>query len=151
LGASEWIYWHAYTANPVELLPQLHREVLDSGDYYWADESVQRPSSLAELHKIYSDEANEFLASEGTHSILDVFNVGLADAPDTYFTIKPLNHSEVIRLLGTDKPTHNQFEAVFEAHEAPGLFDFPRWSGRYTTIYSNGEPTEVVVWGYSGD
>jgi len=75
VGASGWDYYVAYNADPLVVLDELHRRVLAEQDYYWGDEEVPRPGTLAELHRLYEDEENEGLVEEGTHSILDIFQV----------------------------------------------------------------------------
>jgi hypothetical protein len=71
VGASGWDYHVAYTDDPQQMLASLHSTVLAEQSYYWANEDVPRPTTLAQLHELYEDDDNEDLASEGTHSILD--------------------------------------------------------------------------------
>ena len=50
--------------------------------------------------------------------------------------------------LGTYEPTREVFDAAYKA----GVMDgFPSWSGRFTTLWKNGEPVAMVMWGHSGD
>ncbi|GAA4439903.1 hypothetical protein ACFQV2_16470 [Actinokineospora soli] len=149
MGASAWHYRVRYDSNPKAVLHRLHEEVLATGDYYWRAD-VPKPTSLAGLHALYGDAATEHLAEEGTHSILDIHQVGRAGAPDDFGTILPLPEKRVRAVFGTATPTAEQFDAAYQ-NGMDTLDDFPRWSGRYTTLYENGAPSEVVVWGVSGD
>jgi len=135
------------------VLDELHRRVLAERDYYWADEEVPRPGSLAELHRMCEDEENAGIAEEGTHSILDIYQVKPAGSPDEFGTIRPLSVEELRAAFGTSTPTRVQFDAVYQGGMGPEgpLTGFPRWSGRYTTLYDGDTPVQIVVWGYSGD
>lgn len=150
MGASGWIYYVEHHADPRVLLATLHQRVLDEGDYYWCDADVPRPATLSALHDLYRDEYTQHLSEEGTHSILDVYNVGSAGSPDDYGTILPLSPARVRAVFGTDTPTREQFDAVY-AGGADLLDEFPRWSGRFTALHENGVPTQIVIWGFSGD
>jgi hypothetical protein len=150
MGASGWDYHAAYTDDPQQMLASLHRSVLAERSYYWANEDVPRPTTLAQLHKLYEDEDNEDLASEGTHSILDIYRVLPAGSPDEFGAIMPLTAEELQTAFGTSAPTRAQFDAVYDGGMSL-IVDFPRWSGRYTTLHDDGQPTEIAVWGFSGD
>lgn len=149
MGASGWRYYCRAGVDPTEMLAQLHREQFaDPGTYYWADESVPRPKDLAGLHALYMDEENETLATDGTHSILDVYLVLPPGSPDEYGAIMELEPAARDRWFPGRQPTREDFEAL---HGTGELDNFPRWSGRYTTLYRDGQPYEYAVWGFSGD
>lgn len=148
MGASGWDYYIDYDPDPRAVLARLHERVLAEGDYYWADDDVPRPATLAALHELYGD--NELLAESGTHSILDIHQALPGSGPDDFGTIRPLSPDRVRALFGTGTPTREQFDAVYN-NGMGDLDEFPRWSGRFTTLYKDGAPAQVVVWGYSGD
>ena len=151
MGASGWEYYVPYNADPLAVLAELHRRVLAERAYYWGNEELPRPGTLAELHRLYEDEGNDGLAADGTHSILDIYQVKPAGAPDEFGTIRPLSMQEAQAAFGTSTPARNQFEAVYQGGMGP-LADVPRWSGRYTTLYDGDtRPVQIVVWGCSGD
>ena len=134
------------------MLTALHERELSDQGYYWPDESLPRPGTLAELHELLGDEANELLADSGTHSILDVYRVLPPGEGDEFGSVLPLPIDEVRQAFDTDRPTRDQFEAVFEGGVQSLTTDlFPGYSGRFTTLFDGDTPTETVIWGYSGD
>jgi hypothetical protein len=150
MGASGWKYHVPYTTDPQQMLADLHSTVLAEQRYYWTREDVPRPATLAQLHELYEDEANDDLASNGTHSVLDVWQMLPAGSPDEFGAIMPLTFDQVQTAFGTATPTRAQFDAVYDGGMGV-ITDFPRWSGRFTTLYDDGKPAEIVVWGASGD
>ena len=150
MGASGWDYHAEYDEDPAAVLAALHRRVLDTGDYYWPDDEIERPGTMAELREMWGDEEYEALAEEGTHSILDIHQVKPAGSPDEFGTIMPLSDDEVVAAFGPPTPTRAQFDAAYR-NGTDLIVDFPRWSGRLTALYDGGQPVEIVVWGYSGD
>jgi hypothetical protein len=97
MGASGWSYVTPYSEDPTVWLGRLHREVLASGDYYWGDDEVPRPSTMEQLSALF--EQDEDLACEGTHTILDIWQVappGVRPAGNDIFgTLISLNEDEV--------------------------------------------------------
>ena len=148
MGASGWNYVVSGATDPAQSLSTLHSRVLADGSYYWLDDSVARPDSLGALHALYSDPDTEYLAEEGTHSILDIFRIGGESDPDDFGTIKPASIAERQQWFGTDKPTETDVARVMRAGQA---MDFPRWSGRFTVYFDNDAPAGLAIWGYSGD
>jgi hypothetical protein len=106
MGASGWSYVTPYSEDPTVWLGRLHREVLASGDYYWGDDEVPRPSTMEQLSALF--EQDEDLACEGTHTILDIWQVappGVRPAGNDIFgTLISLNEDEVRLMFGTDRP-----------------------------------------------
>ncbi len=150
MGASGWHYYAQYDEDPSRALSALHASVLESGDYYWGGDDDERPSTFDELSAMFEDEDFEDVASEGTHSILDIDRVLPAGSPDDVFAVVALSSDEVQRAFGTTTPTREQFDAVFRNGE-DFIADFPRWSGRFTPLYEDGRPTSLAFWGFSGD
>ncbi len=86
---------------------------------------------------------------EGTHSILDVFRVIAPDAADAFGTLHPLREEERLRYHGTTTPSRATFEAAYREGKLTG--QGIRWSGYSTVLYAEGRPTEIAIWGFSGD
>ncbi|MFI6101176.1 hypothetical protein ACIA8G_37005 [Lentzea sp. NPDC051213] len=147
MGASGWIYYAEYSRNFDDVLNSLHDRVLASGDFLWTDDDLPRPRSLQELRDLYEDEDYEHLAEEGTHSVLDIERLAVA-VPDQPGVVVVMHPAKVHEVFGTYEPTREQFDA---AYKGTALHDFPTWSGRITTLYADGRPAEIVVWGHSGD
>ncbi|MBW4693924.1 MAG: hypothetical protein KME27_19445 [Lyngbya sp. HA4199-MV5] len=96
-----------------------------------------------------------FAASEpdGTTSILDMFQV--SEEPETC-AVCPLSKDDLLRLLGTDKPTHEIVGAILIQEQNPDACEefwgsIGRGEGRYILLYQNDKPTEVFFAGYSFD
>ncbi|HET9144297.1 hypothetical protein [Actinophytocola sp.] len=139
MGASGWEYFVPYQADVGKAFAELQRQVLADGDYYQGE----KYDSLAEL--VAAKQQEEFW-EEGTHSILDMHRVNHAFAADETGQIRELSPVEVDALLGSETPTRADFEQVDEP-----CADFDSWQGRYTVLYQDGQPHELVFWGYSGD
>jgi hypothetical protein len=84
----------------------------------------------------------------GTHSILDIHEVLQVTGPNDVGAIRALSAAEVADLLGTERPGRDDF---LRHREKDSYLDFPRWQGRYTVLYEDKEPRELVFWGFSGD
>lgn len=153
MGASGWSYVTPYSEDPTVWLGRLHREVLASGDYYWGDEEVPRPSTMEQLSALF--EQDEDLACEGTHTILDIWQVappGVRPAGDDIFgTLISLNEDEVRLMFGTDRPDEELFRSVDPANCGPDAVPAVRGSGYYTPLFRAGVPVAYAVWGVSGD
>jgi len=150
MGASGWHYYAAYDDDLSVVLAELHRSVLESRDYYWGGDDEDRPSTFAELTEMFEDEDFEDVASEGTHSILDIDQMLPAGSPDDFGAVVALSPDEVVTAFGSSTPTRAQFDEVYRNGQDL-IADFPRWSGRFTTLYEEARPTALVFWGYSGD
>jgi hypothetical protein len=150
VGASGWDYYAEYDEDLDHVLEVLQRRVVDTQDYYWGEDDVDRPTTLAEFRTMAGDEELESLAEEGTHSILDIHQVKPAGSVDEFGTLIALSAAEVVAAFGTDTPTRAQFDALYQGGMST-IVDFPRWSGRVTTLFEDGQPAGLMVWGYSGD
>lgn len=88
---------------------------------------------------------------DGTHSVLDVNTVVDADADDGFGTLRPLRPQECAALFGSATPGRADVERV-EDQDPGALFGHgQRWSGYAVTLYDAGRPSEIVIWGFSGD
>jgi len=86
----------------------------------------------------------EAVAEEGTHSILDIYQV--SDVSD-FGSVYPLPEEAIVQIFGTATPTHSMVDA-----ERFGFEEYVRrWQGIYFSVFENGHPTELFFWGYSGD
>jgi hypothetical protein len=180
MGATGWSYYVPYQENIQKALEELQSEVLESGDFVllntregmikqWeqllkklegtgipeemikaeAEEINNRINSLKALpeptnmkERIY--EIYEINGEEGTHSILDMAEIG--QEPD-FMRVAPLKESELILLFNTLTPDRELVEERIDR-----LMDFrSRWMGTYVILYEDGEPTELLFVGFSGD
>lgn len=160
MGASGWDCRAPYAGSVEATLVAVQEEVLQRGDYLWPwddidpeflddDETVSRPSSLAELAA--AKESEEFWEA-GTHTILDIHGIAAGD-DDSAGVIRPLSAAELARVFGTERPSAADFDRVYQPDLVGPLGELmgARWTGRSVVIYRNGAPDEVYFWGYSGD
>jgi hypothetical protein len=158
MGASGWDYIVPYSADLTEVLRSLQERVLRDDDFFWEkpdDEFADpdepfpgpKPTTLAELAAI--KETEEFW-DVGTHSILDLDRIiGPADE-DHDGTLRPLPEHEIVSTFGTPQPSRQQWEEAYQG----GMGEVPfarRWGGLCLALYEGGRPTEIVIWGFSGD
>ncbi|MFE6222758.1 hypothetical protein [Streptomyces sp. NPDC057854] len=157
MGASGWDYVTRYDGDAEEALAALRARVFQ--DQYGSD---ARYGSLADL---YDDE--EFMGTEGTHTILDIDRVVATDVPPTrssvadYGTLRPLALHRVMHHFGTTRPSVEQFEKLTAAaHDAASHEEYEqsllgecqmRWTGYYIVLYSGDRPTHLGIFGFSGD
>jgi hypothetical protein len=110
--------------------------------------------TIDDLDELWEQE--EF-GSEGTHTIVDVWEFVASTDYDDDRTVRPLTAEESTAAFGTAQPTRMDFErAVARYREGqPGseaLWDMPRWSAWYTLLeYTAGTPRLIAFWGLSGD
>jgi hypothetical protein len=151
MGASAWEYFVPYQEDLNQALHDLRRRVFDTGEFWWYGDSehlppserVPRPGRLEDLFE------DEYAREEGTHSILDVFRVLDPGQQRDWFdqgTIIPATVDEVRAATGTARPTR------VDASVLDDKLDRARWVGRCAVLYDQqGNPTEIVFWGHSGD
>lgn len=165
MGASSWEYVTAYEGSVEQSLRALHQRVFDEIDHGPnADEQGNPLPDWTTLEDLWADEV--FMGEVGTHTVLDVNRLIAADAQlgpyEHYGTIRPLTDDRLEHHFGTTEPTLPQYEeAVAEANRRifqnrptePTLLDEVdrRWTGRYVILYTDGRPTHLGVFGYSGD
>jgi hypothetical protein len=159
MGASGWHNRGPYVGSVEGSFLAVQELVLASGDFLWPwddfdpDEAVSRPTSVAELNAAKNTE--EFWEA-GTHTILDVDRVVTGDT-DEIGGIRPLTEDELTEWFGTVEPSAAEFERIpmwiQQMDETGTLSDLTetRWTGRSLVLYRDGEPDEVVFWGFSGD
>ena len=156
VGASGWDYFVPYTTDVAGALRDLQQRVLAADEFYWQDDEYPdedpylppKPTTLEQLATI--KEAEEFW-DVGTHSILDLDRVIGPGDEDHDGTLRPLAPSEAERVFGSPMPTRAQFDAVYEG----GIGDIPfarKWGGLYLVLADEaGNPSEIAIWGFSGD
>ena len=160
MGASGWHYVTPYRGNAAESLRELRERVFRDRDYFWWDDFEEDEPRPATIEGIW---ASENMQDSGTHSILDVSRVvETTEAPgwdnwrEDAGTVRPLAADRIARHFGTQRPTRAQFEALAGDHQAPGHAELigevqMRWTGLYVLLYEGDAPTEVGIWGFSGD
>jgi hypothetical protein len=161
MGASGWSYRVPFEEDARRAFLALQERELAGDDLYWQEEDEEeedeefrsevppRPTSLAQLAEIKDDERYHFW-EWGTHSILDMDRLEPADAEDHDGGVRLLSPAEVRDLLGSDRPTADDFEAAYARLGDLGVARFG-WTGRYTVLYRDGRPDELAFCGISGD
>ncbi|MFB9235649.1 hypothetical protein ACFFWC_08860 [Plantactinospora siamensis] len=157
MGSSDWCYLVPYGPDLEQVLATLRQRVFDEHDYYFDDDDDDReetagdagrwPATMAELFE------KESVQYEGTHSVLDIFHVIGSGEEDAYGTLRPLTPQEQVDLFGRPRLTRQTFEGAYaRRHEGPlGSFG-QRWSGHSVVLHDGeGRPTEIAIWGFSGD
>jgi hypothetical protein len=152
MGASSWRYSVPFQTDLDSALHGLKEQVLADGNYYWPLEGDQcpfpdlrspRPRTLQELDALLTD--NEWLGSQGTHSILDMARVVDPGEDPEPRTVEPVSADEVEELTGRDLLTRE------DVHMIEHLAD-ERWFGRCIVLHDDqGDPIEIYFWGFSGD
>lgn len=154
MGASAWEYAVPYQADLGAALAALRRQVFDAGDYlkpsfYGVNGGplgVPDPGSLDDL---YTEPYWEYMGTSGTHSVIDVNTVVPADDVDDFGTVRPLRDYECVLLFGTDRPGRQEYEALAGSERLLECVT-ERWTGRAVVLWKDGQPAEIVFWGYSG-
>jgi Protein of unknown function (DUF1639) len=91
-------------------------------------------------------QALDFQAESGTHSILDIG--GISEAPK-FGHITPFPREKLSEVFGSTTPSHSEIE---EAHSFGRLEDFAdKWEGIYVIAWRDGSPAEIFFTGHSGD
>jgi hypothetical protein len=150
MGASGWRYVVPYQEDLATALDALRRQVFADGDYLSpAERGLPEPAAVEDL---LLDEYAFFMGTNGTHSVLDVIMVVPAeDSDDLPGTVRPFTMDETRQLFGTAEPGHADYLRLADEllFQKIGLAE--RGTGRAVTLWQNGAPAEIVIWGYSGD
>ena len=142
-GGSEWRNVAPYSDDVMKVMEQLKWEVFRSGDYYKRNPK-RKPKS--------PQQALEMSGEEGTHSIMDMSKVSLAEAGRfkcPIATVCPLPKADLVRLFGTERPTRTMVDA-YDKRLALSTFQ-PRGSGVWIKIYEGTTPKQIYFAGVSGD
>ncbi|NTS43988.1 hypothetical protein HRG84_24125 [Flavisolibacter sp. BT320] len=169
MGASSWRYFTPYQEDIQEALEELRQREFQEGRYYkpganlpatfedWAKQMNLPPDQLAQFKEGFNqlkamgqmtpasiEELLELNEEAGTHSILDIFDIGTSTEEDQSGTI---SKEDLFRIFGTDKPYHQKVE-----EKADALLEFRgRGFCTYIIVYKDGRPDELFFTGYSGD
>ncbi|MEU9863603.1 hypothetical protein AB0D99_22285 [Streptomyces sp. NPDC047971] len=157
MGASGWDYITGFDGDVEAAVATLRSTVFQ--------EQYGGGARYRSLEELYADE--EFMGTEGTHSIVDIDTVVATDDPPKpsrpadYGTLRPLAMDRVAHHFATERPSVEQFEAlVSAAHDGASHEEYEqsllgecqmRWTGYYVILYSNDRPTHLGIFGYSGD
>lgn len=156
MGASCWDYIVPFQQDITRVLSILQQRVFDEGDYYWDLDDGGDVIDRTSLAALFASKDSDRFWEVGTHSILDMDSISAADQPDAEGAIRALSADGVTRHLGSPQPTRADFERAFNLPVNPGESapidsGYPKWSGRLTILYRDGEPDEIAFWGCSGD
>ncbi len=132
MGAEPYEYFVNYEADPQAALDKLRTDVFRSGEYRGA-----------EFAPATAQDALEMMDADGTASILDIERI--TTQPDFCCAV-PYSSDELQEYFGTARPSREDLVGN-------DLFwdDLERGQARYTVIYTNDEPTELLFVGYSFD
>jgi hypothetical protein len=180
MGATGWEYTTPYDPDPDIALQDLRDRVFETGDYLRPGEILRLPRHrdsrpplpawfwafyyLARVISLFSFAASwlvrggreprtieELLhdsGENGTHSILDIDHT--ADFPE-FMAATPLTRCKLLDHFGTTTPTAKQFAEARDAFEEV-MNEIKRWEAVYFTLHDeNGQPSEYVFIGVSGD
>ncbi|MFE7706722.1 hypothetical protein ACFU6I_13165 [Streptomyces sp. NPDC057486] len=159
MGASSWQYIEPYAGDVAAALATVRQREFERLFVHGTHGDELQPAgqsftSVDDLDALWEDET---FGSEGTHTIIDVWEEIDADAYDDSHTVRPLSDEESIEILGTAEPTRGDFERAQERYRARhpasvGLWDMPRWSAWCRPLKdADGANTMIAFWGRSGD
>ncbi|WP_344661244.1 hypothetical protein [Catenulispora subtropica] len=156
MGASGWDYIAPWRGSIEETMSSLQTEVF--AKYFSTRPEELRPADIAELwsgNEFDEDTWAGFMATQGTHSILDIRHLVPAETRIdelTGNTMRPVSTAETIAAFGHDMPTRAEYERLADTTYSP-IFDEDdgRWAGRCLILYKDGVPESVAFWGVSGD
>jgi hypothetical protein len=129
MGASAWSYFVPYQPDPFSALEALRRKVFLEGDY------LKSSPVLLDFEAFNDGLLNS--GSRSTHSIIDIHHRD---------RLHELSSEAVKQQFGTNKPTRDDVTSVDVIASAVG-----RNHCTYFTVYSEGEPSEIFFFGFSGD
>ena len=93
----------------------------------------------------------EFLATSGTHSIIDVASVVPADfAGEEFRMIRPLSEAECVELFGVAQPGRADYAPVANSERFDEYVNGGRWTGRAAVLWADGAPAEIAFWAIPG-
>ncbi|GHF33428.1 hypothetical protein E5082_30685 [Streptomyces griseoluteus] len=159
MGASSWQYIEPYAGDVAAALATVRQREFERlfvhGTHWDKLQPAGRPfTSVDDLDALWEDET---FGSEGTHTIIDVWEVIDAEAYDDSHTVRPLSDDESREIFETSEPTRGDFERAQERYDArhpgsEGLWDMPRWSAWCRPLKdADGANPVIAFWGRSGD
>jgi hypothetical protein len=154
MGASGWEYVVPYQPDLGAALDALRHQVFASGEYlkpsFYGDVfDLPEPASVEDLleQELYW----EFMGTSGTHSVIDVQAALPVDATDEFGAIRPLSDAECEELFGTAQPGRADYEVLANSEQLYDYVTGGRWTGRAAVLWADASPSEIVIWGISGD
>lgn len=147
MGGHPWFYFVDYEPDIYAALQKLRQREFNAGRYnpaVWFPEfPVESQAASPGAQHSSIAEALKASGESGTRSILDMVTVS---ATAEYSAVAPVPRADLIRLFGTDKPTH---EMVRDGDE---LFEtLERGQGVYIIVHNDEKPTSIFFAGYSFD
>lgn len=163
MGGTAWNYFTSYQDDVEKALQALRRDVFENytkgqrkpSDFdllapaeKFAFEGVLDSDDAIEIEGFNSiEELLEETGAEGTHSILDIQRTGI----NSEFGVAwPAPENALIKLFGTNKPTHEQIAEKAE-FELVDELEVERWEAVFVIVYKDGKPSEIYFEGSSGD
>ena len=147
MGASSWIYFVPYQKDIAKALDALRADVFAKGLYLGGHGKKVKGREAFKPAPKTIEEALERAGEDGTHSILDVYEVH--PEPD-YGIVAPLSANDLEECFGTRLPMRADVEdgqdGIQEIEHRRG-----RGCGTYVIVYAGGKPSEICFFGYSGD
>lgn len=158
MGGSSWHHIEPYDGDVAAALATVRQhefERLFVRGTYWDDlqPAGQSFTSVDDLNDLWEDET---FGSEGTHTIIDVWEVIDAEAFDDSHTVRPLSDEEAVEIFGTAEPTRADFERAHRRYVArqPGseeMWGMPMWSAWCRPLReADGTTDAIAFWGKSG-
>jgi hypothetical protein len=157
--ASGWVYIEPYDGDITAALTGARRRefarLFRPGAY--PDDFLpgeRRYATLDALDHLWT--LDDGFGTEGTHTILDVWEVVDPAALDDHNTVRPLTKVERLEIFGTSVPSRADYERAQRRYDArrPGaesLWEMPRWSGWCQPLRDGaGVPTLIAFWGMTG-
>ncbi|MFE7394810.1 hypothetical protein [Streptomyces sp. NPDC057582] len=159
MGSSSWRYIEPYAGDVAEALAAVRQREFERLFVHGVEGEGLLPAgrsftSIADLDDLWEDET---FGSEGTHTIIDVWELIDTEAYDDDHTVRPLADDETIEIFGTAEPTQEDFQRAFERYRErqPGsgeLWEMPRWSAWCRQLKgTDSTTTTIAFWGKSGD
>ncbi|GAB3859791.1 hypothetical protein [Dactylosporangium cerinum] len=149
MDAPEWQYLVPFSGSVAAALAQLRADLFTPDDYYW-------PHGGDRLKPTAEDEllSDGWILEDSTHSILDIFEVGVGDPADddAYCKTFEVTDAECERALGTTRVTADDLARLDgQLAETLGHLLTGYGVGRHLIIYADGMPDQILFFGHSGD
>lgn len=147
MGSSVWTYIVPFNPDLLAVVQTLRQQIFDAADYYYLPGDDGLPATIDELL------ADPWVRDSGTHCILDIVEVIDADGEDRDGTLRPLRPDELVSHFGSVRPTRADVDRAFARTGTDALWKAGRWWSGYAAVIHDhgGTPTELTIWGYSGD
>ncbi|GHA11920.1 hypothetical protein ACFOOM_28105 [Streptomyces echinoruber] len=112
MGASSWHCVEPYAGDVAAALAAVRQREFDRLFVHGTRGDGLLPAgrsftSVGDLDDLWEDET---FGSEGTHTIIDVWEVIGTEAYDDTHTVRPLSDEECVEIFGTAQPTRGDFE-----------------------------------------